>query len=198
MLCKLLSVSTPYAFNQLKKKRLHGLRVTDIAASIDRLRIMTYDYPLLAWTDWTDCLDGKNFANQCHAASKVFIGLPRLWARLDNGHLWNLSSICATRPDYVGKGGNIQMNYANAKAVIDQATPVFDEKNSEVTYSYIKTFNGLTAKGAATTCNVSRTVWYQNDRSYSERMNLVAKYRLGGAALDTGMEDQVQLCLCET
>ena len=24
-------------------------------------------------------------------------------------------------------------------------------------------------------------------------MNLVAKYRLGGAALDTGMEDQVQL-----
>lgn len=82
------------------------------------------------------------------------------------------------------------MNYANAKAAIDLATPVFDEKSSEVTYSYLQSFNGLTTKGAATTCTVSRTVWYHNDRSYIERMNLVAKYRLGGAALWTlGMED---------
>jgi hypothetical protein len=50
------------------------------------------------------------------------------------------------------------MNYANAKAAIDQAVPIFDEKNSEATYSYVKTFNGLTSKGAATTCSVSRTV----------------------------------------
>jgi spore germination protein YaaH len=75
------------------------------------------------------------------------------------------------------------MNYAAAKAAIDQAVPVFDVKSSEATYSYQQTFNGLTAKGAATACTVNRTVWYQNDRSYLERMNLVAKYRLGGAAL---------------
>jgi hypothetical protein len=82
------------------------------------------------------------------------------------------------------------MNYAAAKAAIDQAVPVFDVKSSEATYSYQQTFNGLTAKGAATACTVNRTVWYQNDRSYLERMNLVAKYRLGGAALWTlGMED---------
>ena len=48
----------------------------------------------------------------------------------------------------------------------------------------------MTAKGAATACTVGRTVWYQNDRSYTERMNLVAKYQLGGSALWTlGMED---------
>jgi hypothetical protein len=82
------------------------------------------------------------------------------------------------------------MNYANTKATIDLANPSFDEKNSEATYSYQQTFNGLSAKGASTTCTVNRTVWYQNDRSYLERMNLVAKYRLGGAALWTlGMED---------
>jgi hypothetical protein len=37
---------------------------------------------------------------------------------------------------------------------------------------------------------VNRTVWYQNARSFAERMALVSKYRLGGAAMWTlGMED---------
>jgi hypothetical protein len=80
---------------------------------------------------------------------------------------------------------------AERKAAIDNAVPVFDATVSEATYSYTQTYNGLTADGASTTCNVSRTVWYQNARSYAERMALVAKYRLGGAVLWTlGMEDQ--------
>jgi hypothetical protein len=82
------------------------------------------------------------------------------------------------------------MNYANAKAVIDKATPTFDEKFSEATYSYTQIYNGLSATGASTECKVNRTVWYQDARSYAERMALVAKYRLGGASLWTlAMED---------
>jgi hypothetical protein len=81
---------------------------------------------------------------------------------------------------------------AERKAVIDNAIPKFDESVSEATYSYTQTYNGLTASGASTSCNVSRTVWYQNSRSYAERMALVSKYRLGGAALWTlGMEDEM-------
>lgn len=191
---KLLSVSSPYAFNPTEK--LKGYTVyawAEIASSIDRLRIMTYDYSVakpgpigpIAWTEKT-----LQYATSIMPASKVFIGLPGY------GRDW-ITAIAGTCPvsappglNMTAKAATFKMNYANAKATIDQALPIFDEKNSEVTYSYIKTFNGLTSKGAATTCNVSRTVWYQNDRSYTERMNLVAKYQLGGASLWTlGMED---------
>ena len=191
---KLLSISSPYAYNPTEK--LKGYTVyswADIAASIDRLHIMTYDYSVakpgpigpIAWTEKT-----LQYAISIMPASSVFIGLPGY------GRDW-ITGIVGTCPvsappglTLTAKAATFKMNYADAKAAIDQAVPTFDEKNSEATYSYIRAYNGLTAKGAATTCAVSRTVWYQNARSYSERMNLVAKYQLGGAALWTlGMED---------
>ena len=192
---KLLSISSPYAFNPSEKQKGYTVYSwPDIASSIDRLRIMTYDYSVvkpgpIGPIDWTE--KTLQYAVSIMPASKVFIGLPgygRDWVTAVNG------TCPVSAPPGLTAGAKaavFKMNYANAKAAIDLATPVFDVKNSEVTYSYVQSFNGLTAKGAATTCIVSRTVWYQNDRSYTERMNLVAKYRLGGAALWTlGMEDQ--------
>ena len=191
---KLLSISAPYAFNPAEKQKgYYVYSWAQIASSIDRLRIMTYDYSVakpgpigpISWTEKT-----LQYAISIMPASKVFIGLPGY------GRDW-ITSVAGTCPATAppglkagAKAATFRMNYAAAKAAIDQAVPVFDVKSSEATYSYQQTFNGLTAKGAATTCTVNRTVWYQNDRSYLERMNLVAKYRLGGAALWTlGMED---------
>ena len=191
---KVLSVTTPYAFNPSEKQKGYTVYAwAEIASSIDRLRIMTYDYSVakpgpigpISWTEKT-----LQYAISIMPASKVFIGLPGY------GRDW-ITSIVGNCPvsappgiSMSAKAATFKMSYASTKATIDQATPVFDAKNSEVTYSYVKSFNGLTAKGAATSCAVSRTVWYQNDRSYTERMNLVAKYQLGGSALWTlGMED---------
>ena len=191
---KLLSISAPYAFNPAEKQKgYYVYSWAEIASSIDRLRIMTYDYSVakpgpigpINWTEKT-----LQYAISIMPASKVFIGLPGY------GRDW-ITSVAGTCPSTAppglkagAKAATFRMNYAAAKAAIDQAVPVFDVKSSEATYSYQQTFNGLTAKGAATACTVNRTVWYQNDRSYLERMNLVAKYRLGGAALWTlGMED---------
>ena len=191
---KILSVSTPYAFNPSERQKGYTVYAwAEIASSIDRLRIMTYDYSVakpgpigpIAWTEKT-----LQYAVSIMPASKVFIGLPGY------GRDW-ITAVTGTCPTSAppglsagAKAAVFKMNYANAKAAIDQVLPIFDEKSSEATYSYVQSFNGLTAKGAATTCSVSRTAWYQNDRSYTERMNLVAKYRLGGAALWTlGMED---------
>ena len=191
---KLLSISAPYAFNPAEKQKgYYVYSWAEIASSIDRLRIMTYDYSVakpgpigpISWTEKT-----LRYAVSIMPASKVFIGFPGY------GRDWitSVTGTCpATAPPGLkagAKAATFRMNYANAKAAIDQAVPIFDVKSSEATYSYQQTFNGLTSKGAATTCTVNRTVWYQNDRSYLERMNLVAKYRLGGAALWTlGMED---------
>ena len=154
---------------------------------------MTYDYSVakpgpmgpLSWTEKTIL-----YALSVMSASKIYVGLPgygRDWITSVNGK-------CPTSapPGLIGgaKASTFKMNYAAAKAAIDGATPTFDEKFSEVTYNYTQSYNGLSSTGASTACTVNRTVWYQNARSYADRMALVAKYRLGGAAIWTlGMEE---------
>ena len=191
---KLLSVSTPYLYDPKEKQKGYFVYAwADIASSIDRLRIMTYDYSVakpgpmgpLSWTEKT-----IKYAISIMSASKVYVGLPgygRDWITSVNGK-------CPTSAPPGLKGGakaaTFKMNYAAAKAAIDGATPTYNEQFGEATYDYTQTYNGLSATGASTACTVNRTVWYQNARSFAERMALVAKYRLGGAAMWTlGMED---------
>ena len=191
---KLLSVSTPYLYNPNEAQKGYFVYAwAEIASSIDRLRIMTYDYSVakpgpmgpLSWTDKT-----VQYAISVMPASKVYLGLPgygRDWITSVNGK-------CPTSapPGLIGgaKAATFKMNYAAAKAAIDGATPVYNEKFGEATYNYTQIYNGLSATGAATSCTVNRTVWYQNAQSFADRMALVAKYRLGGAAMWTlGMED---------
>jgi hypothetical protein len=191
---KLLSVSTPYLYDPKEKQKGYFVYAwADIASSIDRLRIMTYDYSVakpgpmgpLSWTEKT-----IQYAISIMSASKVYVGLPgygRDWITSVNGK-------CPTSapPGLIGgaKAATFKMNYAAAKAAIDGATPTYNEQFGEATYNYTQSYNGLSATGAATACTVNRTVWYQNARSFAARMALVGKYRLGGAAMWTlGMED---------
>ena len=191
---KLLSVSTPYLYDPKEKQKGYFVYAwADIASSIDRLRIMTYDYSVakpgpmgpLSWTEKT-----IQYAISIMSASKVYVGLPgygRDWITSVNGK-------CPTSapPGLIGgaKAATFKMNYAAAKAAIDGAIPTYNEQFGEATYNYTQTYNGLSATGASTVCNVNRTVWYQNARSFAARMALVGKYRLGGAAMWTlGMED---------
>ena len=191
---KLLSVSTPYLYDPKEKQKGYFVYAwADIASSIDRLRIMTYDYSVarpgpmgpLAWTEKT-----IQYAISVMSPSKVFVGLPGY------GRDWitSVKGKCPTSapPGLIGgaKAATFKMNYAAAKAAIDGAIPTFNTEYSEATYSYTQSYNGLSATGASTTCTVNRTVWYQNARSFADRMALVAKYRLGGAAMWTlGMEE---------
>ena len=186
---KLLSISTPYVYDPKEKQKGYFVYAwADVASSIDRLRIMTYDYSVakpgpigpISWTEKT-----LKYAVSIMSPSKVYIGLPGY------GRDWitSVKGKCPVSAPPGLKGGakaaTFKTSYALTKAGIDKATPVFDEKFSEATYSYSQTYNGLSEAGASTECTLNRTVWYQNDRSYAERMALVAKYRLGGAALWT-------------
>jgi hypothetical protein len=193
---KILSVTTPYLYDPSERQKGYFVYAwADIASSIDRLRIMTYDFNVakpgpnapISWVDKT-----VRYAISIMPSSKVYLGLPgygRDWITAVQGKC-PVSAPPGLRAGV--KASTFLMVNAERKAVIDNAIPVFDATVSEATYSYIQTYNGLTVDGASTTCNVSRTVWYQNARSYAERMALVSKYRLGGAALWTlGMEDQM-------
>ena len=193
---KLLSVTTPYLYDPRERQKGYFVYAwADIATSIDRLRIMTYDFNVakpgpnapISWVDKT-----IRYAISIMPSSKVYLGLPgygRDWITAVQGKC----PVSAPPGLKAGaKAATFLMVNAERKAVIDNATPVFDATVSEATYSYTQTYNGLTADGASTSCSVNRTVWYQNSRSYAERMALVSKYRLGGAALWTlGMEDQM-------
>jgi spore germination protein YaaH len=193
---KLLSVTTPYLYDPSERQKGYFVYAwSDIASSIDRLRIMTYDFNVakpgpnapISWVDKT-----VRYAISIMPSSKVYLGLPgygRDWITAVQGKC----PVSAPPGLKAGaKAATFLMVNAERKAAIDNAIPVFDATVSEATYSYTQTYNGLTADGASTSCTVNRTVWYQNSRSYAERMALVSNYRLGGAALWTlGMEDQL-------
>ena len=193
---KILSVTTPYLYDPNERQKGYFVYAwADIASSIDRLRIMTYDFNVakpgpnapISWVDKT-----IRYAISIMPSSKVYVGLPgygRDWITAVQGKC----PVSAPPGLKAGaKASTFLMVNAERKAAIDNAIPVFDTAVSEATYSYTQTYNGSTADGASTSCTVSRTVWYQNARSYAERMALVSKYRLGGAALWTlGMEDQL-------
>jgi hypothetical protein len=86
------------------------------------------------------------------------------------------------------------MRDAESLTAIYKTTPVFDTKTGEATFTYTKSYEGLTAAGLSTTCTATRTAWYQNPQSYLLRSALVAKYKLGGVTAWTlGMEDPLAM-----
>ena len=191
---KVLSVTTPVLFDPTQKSKGYTVFAwAAIANDIDRLRIMTYDYSVakpgpIGPLEWTE--RSVKYAVSVMASSKVFVGLPGY------GRDWitKIVGSCPTSaPAGIKKGAKaatFKMNYASAKAIIDKATPNFDTKTAEATYSYIQLYNGENTSGLSTSCTVSRTVWFQNSQSYAIRSALVEKYKLGGVALWTlGMED---------
>ena len=195
---KLLSVSTPYVLNPAdKQKGYYVYAWAAIADSIDKLRIMTYDYsvakvgPLgpITWAERT-----VQYAISIMPASKVFVGVPGY------GRDW-VTAVAGVCPANVAnsvkagaKAATFVMRDAQSLAATYGATPVYNEQFGEVTFTYQKVYNGTTAGGLATTCTASRTAWYQDNRSWALRAALVTKYRIGGITAWTfGMEEPLAM-----
>lgn len=191
---KLLSVSSPYVLNPNEKQKGYFVYAwADIAPYIDRLRIMTYDYSVakvgpigpLAWTERT-----VKYAVSIMPASKVYIGVPgygRDWVTAVTG-------VCPTNVSNTvkigAKAATFVMRDAQALAATYATTPTFNEQFGESTFTYLKTYNGQTATGLATSCTATRTAWYQDARAWELRAAMVDKYRLGGiTAWTLGMQE---------
>ena len=183
---KILSITSPYLFNPTEAQKGYFVYSwAQIASSIDRLRIMTYDYstsrpgPIgpIAWTEKT-----VKYAISIMPASKVYLGLPgygKDWVTKVEGVCpSNLAKIITPS----AKAGTFLMRDAASIAATYGAVPTYNEIFAEVTFSYKREYTGTTSSGLSTTCSASRTAWHQNAQSYSLRAQLVAKYQLGGAA----------------
>ena len=195
---KLLSVSTPYVLNPAdKQKGYYVYAWAAIASSIDKLRIMAYDYSVakvgpigpITWTERT-----VQYAISIMPASKVFVGVPGY------GRDW-VTAVAGVCPANVAnsvktgaKAATFVMRDAASLAATYGATPVYNEQFGEVTFTYQKVYNGTTAGGLATSCTASRTAWYQDNRSWALRAALVTKYRIGGITAWTfGMEEPLAM-----
>lgn len=187
---KILSMTTPVVFDPVKKRSgsYWVYNWPETAPYIDRLRIMTYDYSIskpgpigpLEWTEATVA-----YAASLMPPSKVWLGVPGY------GRDWitKVSGKCPTTYAKLIKAGAKAAVFAANKgtglASTYGATPVYSEKMGEVTFTYQKTYNEGTAS-----CTATRVAWYQNSRAYLARMELVAKYKLGGLTQWTlGQED---------
>jgi len=195
---KLLSVSTPYVLNPTEAQKGYFVYAwAAIASSIDKLRIMTYDYsvskvgPLgpITWAERT-----VQYAISIMPASKVFVGVPgygRDWVTAVSG-VCPANIINAVKPG--AKAATFVMRDAVALAATYGSVPTYDEKSGEMTFSYQKVYNGTTATGLATSCTASRIAWYQDARGWALRAALVTKYRIGGITAWTfGMEEPLAM-----
>jgi spore germination protein YaaH/5-hydroxyisourate hydrolase-like protein (transthyretin family) len=195
---KLLSVSTPYVLNPAdKQKGYYVYAWSAIASSIDKLRIMTYDYSIakagplgpITWAERT-----IQYAISIMPASKVYVGVPGY------GRDW-VTSVVGVCPANVvntvkagAKAATFVMRDAASLAATYGAIPTYNEQFGEVTFSYQKVYNGTTAGGLATTCTASRTAWYQDAKSWALRAALVNKYRIAGITAWTfGMEEPLAM-----
>jgi len=195
---KLLSISTPYVLNPNDAQKGYFVYSwAAVASSIDKLRIMTYDYsvskagPLgpITWAERT-----VQYAVSIMPASKIFVGVPgygRDWVTA-------VSGICPANVSSTVKVGakaaTFVMRDAASLAATYGATPTYNEQYGEMTFSYQKVYNGTTDSGLSTSCTASRTAWYQDAKSWALRAALVTKYRIGGITAWTfGMEEPLAM-----
>jgi len=195
---KLLSISTPYVLNPNDAQKGYFVYSwAAIASSIDKLRIMTYDYsvskvgPLgpITWAERT-----VQYAVSIMPASKIFVGVPgygRDWVTA-------VSGVCPSNVSGTVKVGakaaTFVMRDAASLAATYGATPTYNDQFGEMTFSYQKVYNGITDSGLSTSCTASRTAWYQDAKGWALRAALVTKYRIGGITAWTfGMEEPLAM-----
>ena len=193
---KILSITTPPLFDPTTGRKGYFVYAwSQIAALIDQLHIMAYDYSTsspgpIGPLQWTT--SGVKYAVSVIPASKVFIGIPGY------GRDWVTKVIgtCPTLPINYNKTvapgvlSTVVMHNVAALAATYGATPTYNQSFAESSFTYQKIYNGTTASGSLTTCTAYRTVWYQDAQSFGARANLVSQYHLGGLTEWTlGMED---------
>ncbi|MGB8020161.1 MAG: glycosyl hydrolase family 18 protein [Candidatus Nanopelagicales bacterium] len=189
---KRLAVAAPPIYNG-KRGRGSGYWVYDfagIAASVDSLRIMTYDYsvsrpgPISPLSFIRRSLD---YAVKVFPSERIRVGLPAY------GRLWTARKADGS-PARTGKcprsGVPGTRSFTTAKAVPYLTAKAgrypdirYDKKTAEQVATFRVKYRGKDSKGRSTSCTVKHEAWWIDARGVSARMAFVKEYRLGGVAI---------------
>ncbi|MFN8126437.1 MAG: glycosyl hydrolase family 18 protein [Candidatus Nanopelagicales bacterium] len=168
-----------------------------LAPSIDRLRLMTYDY---SWdrpgpigpNDWAGRVVRSAVAQVGPAnRRKIYVGLHqygKAWYQRDADDDYITVGKCDDRwvPD---ESDAVSLTPAEARSAARDygVRPRFDRASREFTFSYTKTVSGhwYNRKDRRRTrdCEVRKTIWFGGAATAVGRMQLVRRYRIGGIAV---------------
>jgi len=206
---KLLSVTVPTGEPVARDSSTYWVYAwSEIISSIDRLRLMTYDY------SWPDCslscsggpIGPANWVDGVAAAAVNQVGLAnakKVWLGVTAyGYDWRISSTCIAKdangdPYYAGQRSekyvyapvskawdayNVAKAAGKLKALPGQSVASFkwDPVAAEYTYKYTQSDTNTVTKKP---CTSTREVWFQDGPSTVARAMIAAKYQLGGVAL---------------
>jgi hypothetical protein len=201
----LLSVTTPPIYADRSGYWVYSWN--QIGQHVDRLRIMAYDYSTgnskwdpkaksqgdgaIAPMDWVKRI--VNYAVSVMEPSKIWLGVPaygRNWVTAVEG-------ICPTQ----GEVPNLDRVTWTSKEVLPRLTELgvtptvsrYHSVHKERNLVYSRTFTGTNNAGAARTCTVTRTVWWQDARSHYDRLMVAREAGMAGIALWrlNGEEDEM-------
>ena len=190
---KVLAVTTPPLYDSARTVS-SGYWVYDwagIASSIDRLRIMTYDYHTstpgpIAPYNWVEKVAA--FAVTQVPAGKVEIGVAaygRDWIARRADNSLDITGVCPVDNPPVRKSREFPSSYVPTILSARGLSPKivrWDALSQERTFTFTTVYSGHTAAGKPTSCRAVHEVWYDDVSSAVSRSRLVYKYHLAGIA----------------
>lgn len=183
---KMLEVSVPpiYDSAQTISSGYWVYNYPVMAQTVDRIKVMMYSYNVsqpgpnapYAWVSKT-----MSLIKTVVPPSKLQLGVPAY------GTDWvtKVDGSCPQQALLAGVTSKRSVTTANAAqaAANKGQVPARDMVARENTYSYIESYSGVDDNNIAVVCNLYRTVWYDDEQSVYERVQLAQSLGLAGVAI---------------